>query len=192
MNNKLIDIKRTVPKHYNPIKIVRSVYCEVAFLLQIQHLLELPKAPLDRTVLDSQLDMIVHLLVDFDLYLDIPDNVATQLSSNSNVSEFTGIRCLLHKIAQKRAGLTRSVPLCGQSHFVPITQINEHLTSQSLNAIYLTSLDAETCKQVENDYGIVAIRYDEKQEKFNHSNFFQLSLLNTQVKKGIWLMIGSS
>ncbi len=183
MNSKLINITNNV-LYRSPIKIVRPVYCELGFLQQIQPILEKPTTVLDRNIIDSQLEILISLLVDFDLYVDMPDKDVALLSSNGLNFELNGVKKILHKIAIKKASSGKSVCLRGQSKYVSVMQLSKDQAQSSFNAIYLTSADAETCKQAENDYGIIAIRYDEKNGKFTHSNFFQPSLLNSQIKRG--------
>ncbi len=161
-----------------PIKIERSVYCEMSFLKKIQPILETPLTILDMDERDLRFKMLVDMLINFNLYVDIPENDIprdTKLYDSSNN--------ILQKIARKKFSGT-GTRIKGNQHFVSIHQISEHSTPEQLNSIYLTCEPDELCRQISKKYGVMIIRYDEKEDDVTPKYLLKNAIMNKHIIKG--------
>ena len=161
-----------------PIKIERSVYCEMNFLRKIQPILESPLTILDMDERDLRFKMLVDMLINFNLYVDIPEN---DIPRDTKLYDFSNN--ILQKIARKKFSGT-GTRIKGNQHFVSIHQISEHSTPEQLNSIYLTCEPDELCRQISKKYGVMIIRYDEKEDDVTPKYLLKNAIMNKHILKG--------
>lgn len=167
-------------KKPSPIKIERSVYCEMNFLKRIQPLLEHSVTILDMDERDLRYKMLVDMLVNFNLYVDIPESEIPNTTKPFDAHK--GNDNILSKIARKKFGGT-GTKIKGKSHFISIHQINERSTPEQLNSIYLTCEPDEICKQISKQFGIMIIRFDEKDEDVTPRHWLKNAIMNKHITK---------
>lgn len=163
-----------------PIKIERSVYCEMSFLTKIQPILENPITIFDMGDRDLRYKVLLDMLVNFNLYVDVPENEIPEkicLDSPKQTNDN-----ILQKISLKKMAGT-GTRINGNKHFISIHQISEHSTPEQLNSIYLTCESEELCKEISRQYGVMIIRYEDKDNDVKPYDWLSSSIINKQIRK---------
>lgn len=169
-------------KYVNPGKIQRRVYCEKSFLEEMMPLLEKAVNPMEMTERDLQVKALFDILVQFDLYLNIPKSDIDYLA-NCSFKELQGVDKIIWSIWQKKYGNPKSVKMRGEEDFVHINSINENSKHEVLNALFMTISSPDVCEQISKNYGVTILQFDTQKQFVKPIRLLKNSWLEQQIEK---------
>lgn len=169
-------------KYVNPEKIQRRVYCELAFLEKIQFLFEKAVNPMEMSERDLQVKTLFDILVQFDLYLDVPKEKIDSLTNCSH-KDVEGVYRILWAIVQRKIGNNKSVIIRGKDNFVSINSIDDKSKQEVLNALFMTVSEPDICEITSKNYGVTILQFDEQKQFVKPIRLLNNSWLEQQIEK---------